>query len=59
MSAPPYDNSHKAGRYVRKEYIKQLHGLSYFKAADEDRLDLLLEFDDHTLKNLSYDLIII
>lgn len=42
-----------------KGVLKQLHGLSYFKAADEDRLVLLLEFDYHTLENLPYDLIII
>lgn len=39
--------------------MKQSHELCYFETADEYHLNLLLGFDDHALKNLSYDLIII
>ncbi len=39
--------------------MKESHCLSYFETADEDHLDLLLRFDDHTFENLPHDLIVI
>lgn len=44
---------------LRKSIDRTSHVLSNFETADEDHLYLLLGFDDHALKYLSHDLIVI